>query len=159
MATVYPPTRSSHTEPARCPCGSTLPLPDCCARYHAGPLHLQAPTAEALMRSRYTAFVLARPDYLLATWHPTTRPTHVDPDPPGLQWLGLKVIRHAPDPAAPHDPTRALVEFVARHRLAGRATRLHEISRFVREQAHWLYLDALPDPLETFDRLRRRVGG
>ena len=57
-----------------CPCGSGAPYADCCGRWHAGPLHLQAPSAEALMRSRYSAFVLARPDYLLATWHPSTRP-------------------------------------------------------------------------------------
>ena len=74
-----------------CPCGNALPYADCCGRYHAGPSHLQAPTAQALMRSRYSAFVLGLNDYLLATWHPSTRPASLDADPPGLRWLGLTV--------------------------------------------------------------------
>jgi SEC-C motif-containing protein len=88
------------------------------------------------MRSRYTAFVLGRDDYLLATWHPSTRPASLDPDPPGLRWLGLQVKRHVQQ-----DDAHAIVEFVARSRLGGRAHRLHETSRFVREDGRWTYLD------------------
>lgn len=121
-----------------CPCGSALPYPRCCGRFHEGELHLQAPTAEALMRSRYAAFVRGLHAYLLATWHPTTRPATLEPDPPGLQWLGLQVRRHEAQ-----DPHHATVEFIARNRLAGRAARLHETSRFVREQGRWYYLDGL----------------
>lgn len=124
------------TNDAPCPCGLPQPYASCCGRFHAGPLHLQAPTAEVLMRSRYSAFVLGRHDYLLATWHASTRPTALEPDPPGLRWLGLEVRRHEPQ-----DETRATVEFVARKRLAGRASRLHETSRFVREDGRWFYLD------------------
>ena len=87
------------------------------------------------MRSRYSAFVLARPDYLLATWHPSTRPT-LEADGPGLNWLGLEVRRHTVI-----DADHATVEFVARSKLAGRARRLHEISRFVREDGRWFYVD------------------
>lgn len=118
-----------------CPCGLGAPLANCCGRWHAGPLHLQAPTAEALMRSRYTAFTLAMADYLLATWHPRTRPAALEFEP-GLRWLGLQVKRHvvlAPD--------QALVEFVARSKTGGRAHRLHETSRFERINGHWLYVD------------------
>jgi len=120
---------------APCPCGSGARYTDCCGRYHAGPLHLQAPTAEALMRSRYSAFVLARTDYLLATWHASTRPT-LEANEPGLTWLGLEVRRNAVV-----DADHAIVEFVARSKLAGRARRLHEISRFVREDGRWFYVD------------------
>ena len=120
---------------ALCPCGSGNRYDDCCGRYHAGPLHLQAPSAEALMRSRYSAFVLARTDYLLATWHPSTRPT-LEANEPGLNWLGLEVRRHTVV-----DADHATVEFVARSKLAGRAQRLHEISRFVREDGRWFYMD------------------
>ena len=125
-----------------CPCraGSTpaRPYADCCGRWHAG---APAPDAEALMRARYSAYVLDRTDWLLATWHPTTRPATLEPNPPGLRWLGLDVRRHLQD-----DPDHARVEFVARHKLAGRAQRIQEFSRFVREHGTWLYLDAQADP-------------
>ena len=122
-----------------CPCrtaADALPYAACCARYHTGPLHLQAPTAEALMRSRYSAFVLDLTDYLLATWHPSTRPARIEPNPTGLKWLGLELRRHAL-----RDADHATVEFVARSKLAGRAQRLHETSRFEREGGRWFYLD------------------
>ena len=121
---------------AACPCGSTRTYATCCDRYHAGPLRLQAPDAEALMRSRYSAFVRGLHDYLLATWHVSTRPADLEPDPPGLIWLGLEV-RHC----AQQDVDHATVEFVARSKLAGRARRLHEVSRFVRQHGRWFYLD------------------
>ncbi len=119
-----------------CPCCSALAYADCCGRYHQGPLHLQAPTAEALMRSRYSAFVLDLLDYLLATWHVSTRPATLAPNPPGLRWLGLDVRQYTQQ-----DADHATVEFVARSKVGGRAHRLHERSRFVREHGRWFYLD------------------
>ncbi len=120
-----------------CPCGSGRPYTDCCGRWHAG---APAPTAEALMRSRYSAYVLRRNDYLLATWHATTRPaaeTLAESEDDGVpRWLGLEVKRHA---ATGDD--RAVVEFVARYRAGGRGHRLHETSRFVREDGRWYYVD------------------
>ncbi len=127
-----PPTAPALT----CPCGSALAHTQCCGRYHTGPLHLQAPDAPALMRSRYSAFVLGLTDYLLATWHPSTRPTPLEADAPDLKWLGLDVRRHAQQ-----DADHATVEFVARSKLGGRARRLHEVSRFVREEGRWFYVD------------------
>ncbi|MFD4838852.1 YchJ family protein [Achromobacter sp. NPDC058515] len=129
-------TRKSSALTAPCPCGGAKPYPDCCGRWHDGPLALQAPTAEALMRSRYSAFVLDKLPYLLATWHPSTRPASLEPNPPELKWLGLEVKR-----AADQDAARATVEFVARSRQAGRASRMHEVSRFVREDGRWFYVD------------------
>ncbi len=87
------------------------------------------------MRSRYSAFVLERADYLLATWHPSTRPATLEFDP-GARWLGLEVRTHHVT-----GPETAEVEFVARYRVAGRAVRLHERSRFVREAGRWYYVD------------------
>ena len=87
------------------------------------------------MRSRYTAFVREDARYLAATWHPAQRPQDIAFEP-GLKWLGLDVRSHRPI-----DETHAEVEFVARSRLAGRAQRLHERSRFVREQGRWYYVD------------------
>jgi SEC-C motif-containing protein len=129
---------------APCPCGRlapghTTPLAylACCGRWHAG---APAPDAEALMRSRYSAYVLELGDYLLATWHPSTRPQAIEPNEPGLKWLGLDVRGHLQQ-----DADHATVEFVARNKLGGRAFRLHETSRFVREPAgpdgRWTYLD------------------
>lgn len=119
-----------------CPCGLPQPYAHCCGRWHAGPLYLQAPDALALMRSRYSAYVLGQHGYLLATWHPRTRPAAIEADPTGLRWLGLEVKRHhAPD------NKHATVEFVARHKLGGRAQRLQELSRFERVEGLWLYVD------------------
>ena len=93
------------------------------------------------MRSRYSAFALWLPAYLLATWHSSTRPAALDPPPPGLRWLGLEVRRHVVQ-----DADHAVVEFVARSKQAGRAERLHETSRFVREQGRWFYVDGDLEP-------------
>jgi SEC-C motif domain protein len=88
------------------------------------------------MRSRYAAFVLGLRDYLLATWHPSTRPQQLEAAPESLRWLGLEVRRHRLI-----DAEHAEVEFVARSKQAGRAMRLHERSRFVREAGRWFYVD------------------
>ena len=116
---------------APCPCASGRPYAACCGLWHGG---TPAPDAEALMRSRYSAFVLGLDDYLLATWHPSKRPPTLEFEP-GLRWLGLEVKRAATD------GDNATVEFVARSKLGGRASRLHEISRFVREDGRWYYVD------------------
>ena len=121
-----------------CPCGSTdvrgrvLPLAQCCGPLLAGE---PAPAAERLMRSRYSAFVLARLDYLLASWHASARPAQFELQP-GVKWLGLQVREHALTGA-----DTAEVEFVARYRVGGRAVRQHARSRFVREDGRWFYVD------------------
>ncbi|MBL8347593.1 MAG: hypothetical protein JNN03_19310 [Rubrivivax sp.] len=124
-----------------CPCGAPASYAECCGRWHAGSLHLQAPSAEALMRSRYSAYVLGLTSYVLDTWHPQTRPASLEPDPPGQRWLGLEVRQHVAQ-----DDTHATVEFVARVKLAGRAVRLHERSRFECLAGRWYYLDAAGSP-------------
>ncbi len=121
-------------KPVLCPCGSGAPLDQCCGRYLDGDA---APTAEALMRSRYSAYVLLREDYLLATWRSTTRPVSLglaNQTPP--KWISLTVRRYEYT-----DADHAIVEFVARHKINGRAYRLHEVSRFVREDGRWFYVD------------------
>lgn len=89
------------------------------------------------MRSRYSAYVLDLEAYLLATWHPSTRPAALNlTDESGTKWLGLEVKRHQQQ-----DGDHATVDFVARYRVAGRGHRLHEVSRFVREDGCWYYVD------------------
>jgi SEC-C motif domain protein len=88
------------------------------------------------MRSRYSAYVLGELDYLRATWHPQTRPSSLEPAAAGLRWLGLEIRRHLQQ-----DERHATVEFVARSKLGGRATRMHELSRFERIDGRWFYVD------------------
>ena len=90
------------------------------------------------MRSRYTAFVLCREDYLLATWHGDTRPAAIEFDE-ATKWLGLSV-RSVTQPGEP-DPATARVEFVARSRHKGRGHRMHERSRFLLLDGRWFYID------------------
>ncbi|BAN35752.1 SEC-C motif domain-containing protein [Sulfuricella denitrificans skB26] len=121
--------------PLPCPCGRPYSYEDCCGRYTGD--DTPAPTAEALMRSRYTAYTLAQEPYLLATWHPSTRPAALDLNTePRPKWLGLQVKRYQET-----DGSHAEVEFIARYKIGGRAHRLHETSRFVREEGQWYYLD------------------
>jgi len=92
------------------------------------------------MRSRYSAFVRENAAYLLATWHPSQRPSTLDFDPQA-KWLGLQIKSYNPI-----SDTTAEVEFVARFRVAGQAVRLHERSRFIQEHGRWFYVDG-----EQFD--------
>lgn len=115
-----------------CPCGCA-DYAQCCAPYHHG---LAAPDALVMMRSRYSAYVLGREDYLLATWHHSTRPANLDLAGDTSRWLGLEIKRYTTQ-----SEDHATVEFVARYKVAGRAHRLHELSRFVREDGRWFYVD------------------
>lgn len=119
-----------------CPCDSGKPYSACCARY----LTEEIPhTAETLMRARYCAYTRRDEAYLLRTWHPSTRPNCLDlSQDDGLRWLGLKVLKCVAGGAEDSDGT---VEFVARFKNGGKAGRMREISRFVREEGNWYYLD------------------
>ncbi|MFJ2742979.1 YchJ family protein [Streptomyces sp. NPDC087440] len=142
-------TQSSRTEPSRpsrpvpaptdpaapCPCGRAESYADCCGRFHRG--DATAPTAERLMRSRYSAFVVLDVPYLLRTWHPTTRPADLDLDP-AMRWTGLDILR-AEGGSAFHQ--EGVVEFRAHYVHDGEADSQHEVSRFVRAEGHWTYLD------------------
>jgi SEC-C motif-containing protein len=127
-------TSKRHASIDACPCGLSITYAQCCGKLHAGAL---PPDAEALMRSRYSAYALGNIDYLLATWHPDTRPDARDLHHPALKWLGLDVRSHSHD-----GRDNAGVEFIARFRIGGgKAQRMHERSRFVRVDSRWLYLD------------------
>ena len=123
---------SSLDEP--CPCGSGYPMAACCAPYLAD--LAPAPSAEKLMRSRYTAYTLGRTDYLRETWHPETRPTLLSVDGP-RKWLGLEVKSVVAGNAGDSVGT---VEFVARFKENGRAHRMHEVSQFRFVDGRWYYL-------------------
>ena len=116
-----------------CPCDSGKQYPQCCGLYLSG----QSPkTAEQLMRSRYTAFTLNAEDYLLKTWHEKTRPPVLDlSDQTNIKWIGLKIIQHTVE------ADRSVVEFIARFKINGKAEKIHEVSRFAREDGRWFYVD------------------
>ena len=119
-----------------CPCGNPAGYTACCGPLHDGAV---AASAEQLMRARYSAYVLKREDYLLASWHPDTRPATLKlaAQQPPPTWLGLQVRCQQRV-----DDDHATVEFVARYRLGGgRAQRQHETSRFVQVDGRWFYLD------------------
>ena len=116
-----------------CPCGGLQAYERCCQRWHGG----ETPgDAEALMRSRYTAYVLKLEDYLLSTWHPRTRPPSLSLDQSPRRWLGLKVERHEAETA-----DTAIVAFIARYKASGLMHEVREASRFVREDGRWLYVE------------------
>lgn len=122
-----------------CPCGSGKATDDCCGRYHAG---AAAPSAEALMRSRYSAYVLKNSLYLHDTWHPSTRPADLDISHDETPWQRLQIIATA---KGEEDDNEGVVEFAACYQ----GGQLHERSRFVREGGRWFYLDGeLLPPLE-----------
>lgn len=145
------------TPEAACPCGAAA-YATCCGPFLAG--EALPATAEQLMRSRYTAYTLGNEAYLRATWHPSTCPGEAIVEEGGAEktkWLGLEIksafrLRQrngqrndARDEPAEDRGDADSVEFVARYKLGGRAHRLHEVSRFVREDAQgarrWFYLD------------------
>ena len=127
-------TTPAATTSAPCPCGLPRSYAACCGACHAGE---PASTAEALMRSRYSAYVLGLEPYLRATWHATTRPeAQTALCDPATRWLGLEIKR-----TESTGSDEAMVEFVARYKIGGRAYRLHETSRFVRDDGRWYYVD------------------
>lgn len=116
-----------------CPCGSGRPAHDCCLPYLE---HSRLPvTAESLMRSRYTAFTLNNEAYLRYSWHPEQCPETIHLDD-NNHWLGLKIVSKNAGQAG---DDRGEVEFVARYKRNGKATRIHENSLFVRYQGRWVY--------------------
>jgi len=118
-----------------CYCGNEKTYGACCGRFHSGVEN--ASTAQLLMRSRYSAYVLMLESYLLTTWHSTTRPAALGfSDEEKTQWLGLEIKQHRII-----DANNAQVEFVARYKIGGLpAVRLHEISDFIFEDGRWFYV-------------------
>lgn len=121
-----------------CPCGREADYQQCCGRYLSG--QEIAPNAEALMRSRYTACTREDAQYVQETWHPRSRQQVKFDHKELCKWVGLKVI-------AFHEAgQKAMVEFIARYKINGKAHKLHEISQFEFEDGRWFYVDGtFPD--------------
>lgn len=125
---------------APCPCGRPATYGACCGRFHRGPQ--TAPTAELLMRSRYSAFVVDDVEYLLATWHSRTRPETLTLDP-DRRWTGLDVL--ATTGGGPDD-TRGSVSFVAHYQHDGTTWEQRENSSFRRQEGRWVYVAEVVQP-------------
>jgi len=123
--------------PRRCPCGTGLTYDECCGPVLAG---APARTAEAIMRSRYSAFVVGDAAHLLASWHPRTRPADLELDG-GTRWTGLEVLAVEGGGLLAAEGT---VEFRASYRRDGEPGAQQELSRFTRAGGRWVYLDGVP---------------
>jgi SEC-C motif-containing protein len=123
---------------APCHCRSGAAFEECCEPFLLG--RADAPTALALMRSRYTAYATGATGYLLATWHPSTRPDSLTLDP-ATEWRTLHIVDTV---AGGTGDDSGVVEFVARYREDGAPGLLAERSRFVRDAGAWRYIDAVP---------------
>jgi len=123
-----------------CPCGSNLIYADCCQSFHNG--EKIAPTAEALMRSRYSAYVFQNNEYLLATWHKSTRPKTLDFSEDNTMWQKLEIL-HTKKGGAKDEKGR--VEFKAFYVQDGETRRMYEISRFKKIVGRWFYVDGVLD--------------
>jgi SEC-C motif-containing protein len=132
MTTTSTTASSDATVP--CPCGSGSDYAGCCERLHLGE---PAGTAEALMRSRFTAFALGLAPYLRASWHPSTRPAALDLDDDTV-WRRLQIVDTVA--GGPGD-AEGIVEFRASFRAPDGGGLLHERSRFAREAGAWRYVD------------------
>ena len=124
------------TDRVNCPCGSGRLYPACCARFHMGTFKLRAPNPEALMRSRFSAYVMNDLTYLRDTWLPETRPASIEPTPPDLRWLGMQVEK-----VERVDDDNAVIQVVARYRVASRGMRMNETSRVRKIKGKWFYVD------------------
>jgi SEC-C motif-containing protein len=132
-----------------CPCGSGLAYELCC-----GPIHLgerPAASAEALMRSRYSAYALGLDDYLVHSWHPDTRPDQTLDSP--VKWVGLEIV--STDGGGPDDD-EGRVEFCASYLDGDRLEQMCERSRFVRFEGRWVYFDGVPG--QGAPATARRIG-
>lgn len=117
-----------------CPCGTARKFAACCEPLLDG---RPAPTAQALMRSRYTAFALGNADHVYRTWHPRTRPADIDLDS-DVAWTGLRIIETS---GGGQDDSVGTVSFEADWASAGQIGTLREISRFERRAGRWFYVD------------------
>lgn len=127
------------TTDSTCPCGSALRYSECCQRLHNGDF---AKNAEALMRSRYTAFVLKLSDYLKQSWHSSTRPDSLELDD-STQWKRLEIINSA------NNNETGEVHFKAYFIEDGCWQVVEEKSKFLCQDQHWYYLTGDYQP-QTF---------
>jgi len=131
-----------------CPCGSGFLPVECCQLYISG--DKVAPTAEALMRSRYVAYASNNNEYILQSWHPSTRPKETELIDNDTEWTGLEILNTQ---AGLENDSKGIVEFRARCKIKGQSAGLDESSEFIREDGIWYYVDGSSiQPIRTRDK-------
>lgn len=121
-----------------CPCGSDKDYKKCCGYFHEKTGYPS--TAEALMRSRYSAYVLNKEKYLLYTWHKSKRPELLNLKVDGFKWLELQILSKK---AGEENDFTGVVEFKAKYSAGSNVGYIHEISNFVKEDSKWFYVDGV----------------
>jgi SEC-C motif-containing protein len=129
---------SEASETETCLCGSELSYAACCGGYHSG--ESAPPTAEALMRSRFTAYARRNVEYLMASWDPAKRPAVIDFSKETALWQKLLIVNIK---KGNQQDSKGIVEFKAFYSQDGCDYYLHEISRFIKAGQGWLYLDGI----------------
>lgn len=124
------------TQANNCLCGSDLTYDQCCGQLHSGKTHTT--TAKTLMRSRFTAYAMRNGNYLLQTWDTASRPEAIDFSKETGEWTSLDIISSK---KGTEKDSKGIVEFKAYFTQDGEAKVMNEISRFVKKQGHWFYLD------------------
>jgi SEC-C motif domain protein len=127
----------------QCPCGSGLAYAECCEPIIKG--QRPAQTAEALMRSRYSAYVKVETDYIFETTHPKHREGY-DAEgtrewAEGAEWHGLEIVSIKDGGSA---ESIGEVEFIARYSENGEPREHHERALFKKEKEGWLFTDGKP---------------
>ncbi|MBN4080151.1 SEC-C domain-containing protein [Beggiatoa alba] len=129
---------ASKNRSSDCPCGSNINYSQCCGQYIEQ--CFLVPTAEALMRSRYSAYVLSDETYLLRTWHASTRPVQLGLEDEAQRWIKLDVLTI--NQGTPLDNS-GTVEFIAHYQVQNKKQKIHEVSRFIKQNTQWFYLDGV----------------
>lgn len=121
-----------------CVCGSNLSFDQCCGIFHSGG-KLPA-TAEALMRSRFSAYAADNRDYILATWDKSSQPKKLAFSDENITWQRLEIIDTKKGGV---NDNKGIVEFKAYYLNNGEDFMLHEVSRFVKTNGRWFYVDGV----------------
>jgi len=152
-----PSSAPSHLTHATCPCGSQKAYESCCGEFISG--KKAPPTAEALLRSRYTAFVKGEIDYILSTHDAETRDQvkrdEIESWAKESSWLGLEILQIHPEAA---DGNEAMIDFMARYETDGKTYDHTERSAFKRKNGKWFFYDAQELQIGPFRRSEPKVG-
>jgi SEC-C motif domain protein len=140
-----------------CPCGSGQTYEQCCQPLIKGTR--QAATAEALMRSRYSAHVKVEIDYIVKTTHPSKRGSvnrkEVEDWAKSSEWQSFEIVQTE---AGGPDDDHGTVEFVANYRVKSKPNRHHEIAEFDKQEDRWYFLDGQPPKPKTLVRQGPKIG-
>ncbi len=140
-----------------CPCGSSLPYSECCEPLIRN--EKSAETAEALMRSRYTAYAKTEVEYIIRTTHPAQRKQDSEQNirewSRNSTWLGLQILKTE---AGTADDEAGIVEFIATYTESGEQVEHHELAQFKKENGEWFFWDGTAPKPKQYVRESPKTG-